>query len=489
MIWRKIKNTFLGLFTAAKYLDDAEVCEDACQTIMNIALSNRAYAGGEVDLLLDRVSGLLNNPDKQYQQQAIAKYRNETQGKKGFTSLFNGKDLTGWKGLVGNPITRAKMNERQMQKAQQKADQEMQNSWIVENGMLVFTGKGDNLCTTRPYGDFEMYVDWTLDPEGPEPDAGIYLRGTPQVQIWDTARVNVGAQVGSGGLYNNQKNMSKPAKVADNRLGEWNSFFIRMVGERVSVWLNGEKVVDNVIMENYWDRNQPIPMLDQIELQAHGSRVAYRDIYLREIPRVEPFELSAEEQQDGFKVLFDGTSMFNWTGNTKDYIAEDGCIVLYPQNGGGGNLYTKEEYADFVFRFDFMLTPGANNGLGIRTPQKGDAAYVGMELQILDNDAPVYKTLEEYQYHGSVYGVIPAKRGFLKEPGEWNTQEVIANGDRIKIILNGEEILDGDIREAGGNGTLDKRAHPGLFNKKGHIAFLGHGSVVKFKNVRVKKIN
>lgn len=482
-------NTYLGLLTAGKYLDDPQVREDACQAVMNIALNNPEYAGGEVNVLLDRVTELLDNPDKGYQQEAIRKYRAETKDKPGFVALFNGKDLSGWKGLVGNPITRAKMSEGQLKKAQQKADEEMRQSWGVENGVLVFNGKGDNLCTTRPYGDFEMYVDWCLDPAGPEADAGIYLRGTPQVQIWDTARVNVGAQVGSGGLYNNQKHLSQPVKVADNRLGEWNSFFIRMIGERVSVWLNGEKVVDNVIMENYWDRTQPVAMLEQLELQAHGSKVAYRDIYLREIPRVQPFELSAQERKDGFKVLFDGTSMFNWTGNTKDYIAEEGCIVLYPQNGGGGNLYTKEEYGDFVFRFDFMLTPGANNGLGIRTPMEGDAAYVGMELQILDNESPIYSKLEKYQYHGSVYGVIPSKRGFLKEPGEWNTQEVIAKGDQIKVILNGEVILDGNIREAGGNGTLDKRQHPGLFNKKGHIGFLGHGSVVKFKNIRVKKLD
>ena len=133
----------------------------------------------------------------------------------------------------------------------------MRKGWSVEDSMLIFNGKGDNLCTEKQYGDFEMYVDWMLDPAGPEADAGIYLRGTPQVQIWDTSRVNVGAQVGSGGLYNNQMNESKPTKVADNKLGEWNSFYIKMVGDRVTVVLNGEKVVDDVILENYWDRKLP----------------------------------------------------------------------------------------------------------------------------------------------------------------------------------------------------------------------------------------
>jgi hypothetical protein len=314
------------------------------------------------------------------------------------------------------------------------------------------------------------------------------LRGTPQVQIWDISRTNVGAEVGSGGLYNNKTHESIPLKVADLELGAWNTFYIKMIGDRVTVHLNGELVVDNVILENYWDRSLPIFAMEQLELQAHGSEVAYRDIYVKEIDRAEPYTLSDEEKSDNFEVLFDGTNMHNWTGNTKDYIIENGNLVIYPSDSHGGNLYTKKEYDNFVFRFEFQLTPGANNGLGIRTPMEVDAAYHGMELQILDNDAPMYKDLEEYQFHGSVYGVIPAKRGFLKPLGEWNYQEVVADGDNIKITLNGTTILDGNIREASKNGTLDGKDHPGLLNKSGHIGFLGHGSVVKFKNIRVKQL-
>ena len=277
-------------------------------------------------------------------------------------------------------------------------------------------------------------------------------------------------------------------KVADQKVGEWNTFRIKMIGERVSVWLNDELVTDNVVLENYWDRNQPIFPTEQIELQAHGSKVAYRDIFIKEIERPEPFKLSADEQKEGFKILFDGTNLNEWTGNKKDYVVESGNIVLYPSQSFGGNLYTKEQFDNFIFRFEFMLTPGANNGLGIRTPLEGDAAYGGMELQILDNDAPIYKDLEIYQYHGSVYGVIPAKRGYLKPTGEWNYQEVVADGDNIKVILNGTTILDGNIREASKNGTIDGKDHPGLLNKTGHIGFLGHGSEVKFRNIRVKPL-
>jgi hypothetical protein len=333
-----------------------------------------------------------------------------------------------------------------------------------------------------------MLVDWKIFDDGQKNgDAGIYLRGTPQVQIWDTSRRDAGAQVGSGGLYNNQKYRSTPLKVADNPLGDWNHFKITMIGDKVTVYLNGELVTNNVPLENYWDRNMPLWTEEQIELQAHGSRIGYRDIYIKELPSDKPFELSDQEKKDGFQILFDGTNMDSWQGNLTDYVIRDGEMVIEPKPGSRGNLYTKNEYKDFDFRFDFKLTPGANNGVGIRAPLEGDAAYVGMEIQILDNTADIYKNLEPYQYHGSVYGVIPARRGYLKPVGEWNSEEIIARGNRIQVILNGEKILDGDIKAASKNGTMDKKSHPGLLNKQGYIGFLGHGSVVYFRNIRVKE--
>lgn len=404
---------------------------------------------------------------------------------KGFVPLFNGKDLTGWKGLVANPIERAKMDAKTLAAAQVKADEEMRAGWSVNDGLLVFNGHGNNLCTDKKYGDFEMYVDWKITPQG---DAGIYLRGTPQVQIWDTSRVDVGAQVGSGGLYNNQKNESKPLVLADNAIGDWNTFHIIMVGDLVTVYLNGKLVVNGVPLENYWDRSLPIFPEEQIELQAHGTYVAYRDIYLREIPRPTPYTLTEEEKKEGYKILFDGTSLHEWTGNKTAYTIEDGNIAVYPKRGGNGNLYTKDEYSDFIYRFEFKLTPGANNGVGIRAPLNGDAAYNGMEIQILDNDADIYKDLKPYQYHGSVYGIIPAKRGYLKPVGEWNQEEIEAKGNHIKVTLNGTVILDGDIAEATKNGTADHREHPGLFNKSGHIGFLGHGDILYLRNIRVKDL-
>lgn len=203
-----------------------------------------------------------------------------------------------------------------------------------------------------------------------------------------------------------------------------------------------------------------------------------------ESPQKEPEKAEAE-----FVQLFNGTNLDGWVGNKQSYKVENGAIVVDPQGGGsGGNLYTEKEYSDFIFKFEFQLTPGANNGLGIHTPLEGDAAYVGKELQILDNTASKYDSLEVYQYHGSVYGVIPAKRGFLKPVGEWNQQEVYVKGPNIKITLNGTVILDGDYVEASKNGTLDHKDHPGLKRTKGHIAFCGHGDVLSFRNIEIKDL-
>ncbi len=200
-------------------------------------------------------------------------------------------------------------------------------------------------------------------------------------------------------------------------------------------------------------------------------------------------QLSKKEKNQGYTLLFDGKTMDQWTGNTQSYIPENGVITIHPEKGSGGNIYTKEEFSDFDFRFEFKLTPGANNGVGIRAPLEGDAAYVGMEIQILDNTAPEYKDLHPYQFHGSIYGVVPAKTGYLKPVGEWNYEKIIAKGPKIKVILNGTVITDADITDARENGTMDGKQHPGLKRDKGHIGFLGHGSVVQFRNIRVKDLS
>ncbi|MDX1952385.1 MAG: DUF1080 domain-containing protein [Verrucomicrobiota bacterium] len=199
----------------------------------------------------------------------------------GFTALFNGKDLTGWKGLVADPLKRAKMSMEELAREQAKADERMRAHWKVENGTLVFDGKGDSLCSAKDFADFELLVDWKIKEKG---DSGIYLRGSPQVQIWDRNDEKPNPKrLGSGGLYNNQKNPSGPLLNADNPIGEWNRFRIIMVGEKVHVFLNEQLVVNNTTLENYWDRNQPIFPFGQIELQNHGNTLWFKNIYIREI--------------------------------------------------------------------------------------------------------------------------------------------------------------------------------------------------------------
>lgn len=194
----------------------------------------------------------------------------------------------------------------------------------------------------------------------------------------------------------------------------------------------------------------------------------------------------AEEKDEGFVSLFDGKSLKGWQGSVDGYGVEDEAIFCKPK--GGGFLFTDKEYGDFHLKFEFKLTKNANNGIGIRTPMSGDAAYVGMEIQVLDDSGDQYKDLKEYQYHGSIYGVAPAKRGHQKPVGEWNTEEIIAKGKQITVKLNGVTIVDADIEKASDPKTIDGNNHPGLKRDKGFIAFCGHGSRVDFRNIRLKEI-
>lgn len=273
--------TFPALVFESGYLDDPQLQEDAANNVANIALSSKNFYGNDIKEWLNKTLQIKKGGDSDYEKVAIRKFINEMPADPGLVALFNNKDLAGWKGLVGNPITRNKMDAATLAKEQRKADSIMNKGWYVKDGVLNFSGEGENLCTIKQYRNFEMYVDWKIESKG---DAGIYLRGSPQVQIWDTSRVDVGAQVGSGGLYNNQAHQSKPLKLADNAINDWNNFHIIMKGDKVTVYLNGVLVVDNVVMDNYWDRKLPIFPKEQIELQAHGNHIYYRDIYLRELP-------------------------------------------------------------------------------------------------------------------------------------------------------------------------------------------------------------
>jgi hypothetical protein len=190
-----------------------------------------------------------------------------------------------------------------------------------------------------------------------------------------------------------------------------------------------------------------------------------------------------DEKADGFVALFDGKTLEGWVGAVNGYTAEDGRLLI--KQHGGGNLFTEKEYSDFIFRFEFKLPPGGNNGIGIRSPLEGNPAYAAMEIQVLDNTAERYAKLKEWQYHGSIYGVVPAKRGCLKPVGEWNSEEIKAVGSRITVTVNGMVIVDADLSKIE---PIDGHAHPGLHRESGHIGFLGHGAGVEFRNIRIKPL-
>lgn len=192
--------------------------------------------------------------------------------------------------------------------------------------------------------------------------------------------------------------------------------------------------------------------------------------------------LSKKEAKEGFVSLFDGQTLNGWQGNVKGYVVKDGTILFK----SGENLFTTKQYANFIFRFEYKLPPGGNNGIGIRTPLKGIPTFEGMEIQILDDGAPQYKNLAPYQYNGSIYGIAPAKRGALKPVGQWNQQEILANGSHIKVTLNGKVIVDADLSKI--DKTLDAAPHPGLHRAKGYLALLGHEDPVAFRNLRIKPL-
>ena len=210
---------------------------------------------------------------------------------KGFTRLFNGKDLTDWQGVMLKPFDkphkRSELNAEKRTELQKKSDVIMRAHWSVEkNNTLFFDGGkgGFSLATTKKYKDFEFHISWKIEKAG---DSGIYLRGLPQVQIWDPENKKDhkhGADKGSGALWNNPKKGKWPLVKADNPVGEWNHFFIHMIGNKVSVWLNGKQTVKKVPLYNFWENDKPIPEVEHIELQCHGHPIWFKNIYIKELP-------------------------------------------------------------------------------------------------------------------------------------------------------------------------------------------------------------
>jgi len=408
----------------------------------------------------------------------------------GFTALFNGQDLTGWRG--GETFDHRKLlalpaEQRDAQIA--KWTESMRAHWRAENSELVNDGHGAYATTEKDYGDFELLLEYKTVPKA---DSGIYLRGCPQVQIWDyteQAKFGIGADKGSGGLWNNSPGApgKDPLVLADKPFGDWNSFRILMVGARVSVWLNGKLVVDHAPLENFYDRKTPVPPKGPLQLQTHGGEIRWRNIFLREIGAEEANKILASRGGEGFKSIFNGRDFTGWTGPTNNYEVVGGAIQCRPHEGG--TIHTTGEYGDFVARLEFKLPPGGNNGLAIRYPGQGDAAYSAMcELQVLDDNYERVRgeQLDPRQVHGSAYGMVAAARGYQHPVGEWNFQEVTVQGSKLKVELNGTIILDCDLASV--QEFMGQRAHAGKDRTQGHFGFAGHNDPVAFRHLQLKPL-
>ncbi|MEO6785022.1 MAG: DUF1080 domain-containing protein [Chthoniobacteraceae bacterium] len=435
----------------------------------------------------------------------------------GFTALFDGKQISGWYGwgtrdphdlLAMTPEQQAEYKKQSVEggplvnkpnaKTGKTAEENTNAHWKVENGELVNDGKGLYLTTGKDYGDIELLVDYKMLPLG---DSGIYLRGVPQVQIWDyteKSKFPLGADKGSGGLWNNAPGSpgKDPLVLADKPFGEWNHFRILMVGARVSVWLNGKLVVDHAILENYFDKKTHTPILPKgpIQLQTHGSEIRWKNLFVREIGSDEACKILASHGQEGYKSIFNGKDLEGWTMNDGKTPASE---VMKVENSvmkwldkKGGTPYWNTELSDFQARVEFKLPPGGNNGLAIRYPGHGNTAYDGMcESQVLDDNYEKVKgKIDPRQAHGSAYGMVAAARGYQHPIGEWNFEEVTVKGPKIKVELNGSVILDCDLSKVDMETVMAHSKHPGKDRTSGFFGFAGHSDPVEFRDIFIRKL-
>ncbi|MFO0890369.1 MAG: DUF1080 domain-containing protein [Isosphaeraceae bacterium] len=410
-------------------------------------------------------------------------------GAGGFVTLFNGKDLSGWHGeATADPRKFAALSPEEKAKQLAHDAEDAKKHWRVENGEIVNDGHGVYLTTDRNYGDVELFVDFKIGPKG---DSGVYLRGTPQIQIWDYTEPSyekMGANKGSGGLWNNSAgNPGKdPLVLADNPIGQWNTFRIIQVGARTTVYLNGKLVVDHAPLENFWDRSSPLPAKGPVQLQTHGSEIRWRNIKVREIPAEEANKILASHATQGFTPIFNGHDLSGWGGPVDQYQVSNGILMCKPEKGG--TIYYEKELADFAARLEFKLPPGGNNGLAIRYPGKGDTAYQGMcELQILDDTTTKFGKLDPRQAHGSAYGMVASKTGYQRPVGQWNFQEVTIKGSKIKVELNGTVILDTDLSAV--KEFMADSPHPGKDRTSGFFGLAGHNDPVEFRNLSIKSLD
>ena len=347
----------------------------------------------------------------------------------------------------------------------------------VPDGWMLVGDRPRGVSLWRPSsadgGNAEWFDDLVLSMEANGGQAGIGQRLSRKSAASDVFRIGFG--LGSRGdergrvvvslIDADGREITKSAATdtGDQGAAGWRRHFVDLTIPDDAVFRNPLAVrIQNVAITDPPTRGTAL--LDKISVAALGF------------------------DEDGFKALFNGKDLTGWIGNTKGYGVEGDSIRTYPDRAGG-NLYTAEEFDDFVFRFAFKVPPGANNGIAVRAPATGDAAYQGMEIQVLDNSHPKYAGLAPWQFHGSIYGIAAGRRGFQAPPGEWNLEEIRMDGRKVRVVLNGAIITEVDLDDSTRDGTLSGRPHPGASRERGHIGFCGHGDVVHFKDLRLRNLS
>jgi hypothetical protein len=420
---------------------------------------------------------------------ALAIGQEKNQPPKGFTALFNGRDIGNWSGegiRDSREMTATAPGDRARNIETKKGTA---RKWHVDHGVLFGDGPHSTLTAGGDFGDFELWVDWKIGSQG---DGGIYLRGTPGVHFCNYAsnrKYANSSEKDSGTLSNDERFGRFPYQLTGYPVGGWGRMYVRIVGPFVTLRLNDKDVIRNEQLENTYDRHQHLMLSGPICLQTNSPETEFRNIFIRKIPADESAKALGQVHggEEGFEPLFNGRDLRNWIGDVDSYQIVDGAIQC--RQNKEGTLLTKERYDNFVVRLEFKLPPVGNSGLAIRAvPSDKVPAYDALEVQILDDSAKQYAHLKPYQFHGSLYGLAPATRGYLRPHGEWNYQETTVNGDHFRVNLNGFEILNVVARELPAV-ALDGEKHPGVSRTSGHFGFCGHDDPVAFRNIRIKRLS
>jgi len=400
----------------------------------------------------------------------------------GFTTLFNGENLDGWRGCsreekFNDPRVRRAFIPEKRWELQAKADELMKKHWHIRDGALFFDGLpgGYSIAAAKDYGNVEIYADWRLlRVYG---DSGFYMRSLPQIQIWDP---NMWNGLGSGCIWNNPDELFAATTCADNPIGDWNRCRMRMVGDRITVWLNGVKVVDNVKYQDYRNPDKPIPLIDRFELQCHGDPVEFRNIFAKELPE-DPADIpcpAKAERGEKIDLLKDG--MAGWEASdpkarmgwkVKDGVLSNdtGLDPTKTNRGGAGttHLQTKRaDFYDFDLSYDVLVPVKCNSGVYLR------GRY---EIQVLDSFG---RGKTDCHYMGALYDLITPTASAEKKAGEWQHVDLTLYKRHLTVTLNGVKIIDNQPIPGVTPGAID-----GDEFVPGPILLQGDHSNASFKNM------